>query len=640
MPGMGSGLKVTAPTIVTAFKAALLHQGLLVLVLLLLVVVAWRALRMAVLRRALPAGTPPGTPPGTSDGTSAGVCPAGRPGGAEEHRRRAVEPAGRQVLRVGFGLLWILDGVLQAQSAMPLGLPADVVQPAAATGPGWLRALVDTALTTWTYHPVTAAAAAVWIQVGIGIFLLVAPRGRWSRAAGAVSATWGLGVWVFGEALGGLLSPGASFLFGLPGAAAFYVLAGLLVALPDRAWSGCRLGRSLLAAMGALYLAMALLQGFPGRGFWRGHLAGGRVDPLASMSRQMAATPQPHFLSGWLDAFAGFDLAHAFAVNLVVVAVLAAVGAALLVGRAPLLWPALAAATVVGLADWVLVQDLGFLGGLGTDPNSMVPVLLVLFAGRRALAAPGPALPVVVPDGPTQATWRDRLTSEVERLGRQPSYGLRVLAALAAAGVVLIGAVPMAVASMDPNADPILAQAVDGTPNATDFRAPPFQLVDQAGRPVSLASLRGKTLVVTFLDPVCTTDCPVIARELVQADRLLGPTARRRVELVAIDVNPRYEARAYLVAFDHQEGLTGVPNWRFLTGGAAELRRTWNAYGIQVQLAPGGAMVAHSELAYVIDARGRVRWALDTNIGPATAASRSSFATTLAGVVRQSLAGA
>ena len=90
---------------------------------------------------------------------------------------------------------------------------------------------VNFGATIWSNHPVTAAAATVWIQVGIGVFLLVAPRGYWSRSARAVSAGWGLVVWVFGEAFGGIFAPGASWLFGAPGAVLFYVVAGVLVAL-------------------------------------------------------------------------------------------------------------------------------------------------------------------------------------------------------------------------------------------------------------------------------------------------------------------------------------------------------------------------------------------------------------------------
>ncbi len=44
------------------------------------------------------------------------------------------------------------------------------------------------------------------------------------------------------------------------------------------------------------------------------------------------------------------------------------------------------------LADWVLIEDFGFFGGLGTDPNSMIPFALLATAGYLALArAPAPA---------------------------------------------------------------------------------------------------------------------------------------------------------------------------------------------------------------------------------------------------------
>ena len=106
---------------------------------------------------------------------------------------------------------------------------------------------------------------------------------------------------------------------------------------------------------------------------------------------------------------------------------------------------------------------------------------------------------------------------------------------------------------------------------------------------------------------------------------MLGASARR-VELVAVVANPVYRSRAYLVAFDHQEGLEHVANWHYLTGSAPELRRVWNSFGVQVAYVPGGAMIAHSEIAYVIDPTGHTRYVLDTDPGPGTAATKSSFA--------------
>ena len=159
-----------------------------------------------------------------------------------------------------------------------------------------------------------------------------------------------------------------------------------------------------------------------------------------------------------------------------------------------------------------------------------------------------------------------------------PTYTFRSVAALGAIGVTLLGAVPMAAAATDAHADPVLAQAVDGAPQAVDSPAPAFSLVDQHGRPVSLASLRGKTIALTFLDDTCTTDCPVIAQEFRTADTYLGADARR-VEMVAVNANPRYITPDYLAAFDQQEGLAHLANWLYLTGSLPELRRTWGSYG-------------------------------------------------------------
>jgi len=50
------------------------------------------------------------------------------------------------------------------------------------------------------------------------------------------------------------------------------------------------------------------------------------------------------------------------------------------------------------------------------------------------------------------------------------------------------------------------------------------------------------------------------------------------------------------------------------------------------------AMVSHSEYAYVIDATGRTRDVLDTDPGPATEATKASFAVMLADTIKTVLA--
>jgi len=605
MPGMSSGLSTNNPTIVSAFRSLLVHQALIALVILALLALAWNLLRAAQLRRARAGELPAGAWP----------CP---------------EAPGRRLLRIAFGLIWIFDGLLQAQPSMPLGMASQVIEPTAAASPAWVQHLVNAGATIWSNHPVTAPASAVWIQVGIGILLIVAPRGYWSRLAGLAALLWGIIVWIFGESFGGIFAPALTWAFGAPGAVVFYSLAGLLVALPEKMWSRPRLGRVILSVMGGFFVAMAVVQAWPGRGFWQGRLGHSAVPgTLAGMVLQMAATPQPAFISSWLASFAAFDAAHGWAVNLFLVVCLAAIGTGLLAGRANLLRGAVCAGVVLCIADWVLVEDLGFFGGLGTDPNSMIPMALVFVAGYLATTR----LPVVA-DVPAPATTVAAGASSIwARLASRPAYLFRSIAALAAIGITLIGVVPMAAASVNPNADPIIAEAFGGPPGVVDTPAPPFRLVDQKGATVSLRGLRGKAVALTFLDPVCISDCPLIAQEFRQADGLLGAAARR-VALVAVVANPVYRARPYLVAFDRQEGMQELSNWHYLTGSRLELSRVWSSFGVQVAFAPGGAMIAHSDLSFVIDPAGHMRYILNSDPGPGTEASKSSFAALLAGELR------
>ncbi len=625
MSGMNSGINVNDPTVVAAFKAALVHQGIIALLIFALLGFAW-----ITVRAWLPAQA------SRADRTPASAV---------------AEPSWRQLLRIGFGLLWVFDGILQAQTKMAIGLPSQVIQPTAASSPHWVQQVVNWAGTNWSYHPMQAGASAVWIQVGIGIWILAAPRGLLSRLAGLASVGWGLVVWTFGESFGGIFAPGLTWLFGAPGAVLIYAVAGGLIALPERTWPSRWIGRGILAGTGVFLVGMAVLQAWPGRGFWQGathHQPG----TLASMTQAMAGTSQPGFLSSWVSAFTAFDEAHGFAVNLFTVIVLAVIGAAFVTGQRRLVRPAVIAFTVLCLADWVLIEDFGFFGGLGTDPNSMLPFALLAIGGYLALtpspaptaepvtlavtaepATPGVTAEPVVPA--PAAGWRERVRPASLR-GALATASIRTVATLGALGLIILGAAPMAAAQANPTADPILAEAIAGSSAPLNFPAKAFQLTDQHGRTVSLASLHGKVILLTFLDPVCTSDCPLIAQEFRAAGQLLGASARH-VELVAVVANPVYHQVTFTQAFDRQERLTQVPNWLYLTGSVPQLQQVWRDYGIIPQILPAGSMIGHPDLAYVIDQAGRVREELNTNPGPGTTATKSSFAVLLANAARNAL---
>ncbi len=603
MPGMGRSLQTGNSLIVSSFRTALFHQFLIVVLVVVLCALALNVVRTVQYRR---------------------LRDNGRSAFPTTPRSSLPEPTARRILRIGFGCLWLLDGLLQIQSSMPLGLPSGVIQPSAAASPAWVQHLVNSGATIWSNHPIQAATATVWIQLGLGIWLLVAPRGRWSRLAGGASVAWGLVVWVFGESFGGIFAPGLTWLFGAPGAVLFYCAAGILIAFPERSFATARLGRIVIGLSGVFLIGMAVLQAWPGRGYWQG-----RGGTLTGMVRSMSQTPQPSFLSSWLSSFTSFVAAHGGGVNLFAVVALATIGGFFVSGRRRLVLIGLIALVVLCVADWVLVEDLGFLGGLGTDPNSMLPMALLLVGGYVAMVRlPTPMAEPATADtapGATPRWWE----------GATLSYVSRSLAAVAAVAIVVIGSAPMAMAAVNPNADPILSEALDGTPNNLDSPAPPFTLTDQAGHAVSLASLRGRVVALTFLDPVCTSDCPLVAQEFRNADQQLAGQDGR-VDFIAIVANPIYRSVSYTKAFDRQEDLTHLHNWYFLTGSVSQLRRAWSSYGILVQTIPNGAMIAHSDLAFVIDAQGRERDALIDDPGP-TQYTSSSFSSLLLGRIDQVL---
>ncbi len=654
MPGMSSGVAPGNSTIVSAFQSALLRQALVVVVILVLLALAWSVLRSVQLRNALAqaagaaaAETTGAAIPGANGRAglpafTVTLAPGHEPWGEPE-------PSGRRFLRIGFGLLWVFDGILQGQTSMPLGMTTKVIDPTAAASPAWVQHIVHFGSTIWSDHPIVASTATVWIQLGIGLWLLVAPRGRWSRAAGVASLAWGLVVWVFGEAFGGLFASGASWLFGAPGAVLLYCLVGALLVLDERRWSSGQVGRFLLRAMGLLFLAMAVLQAWPGRGFWQGRVTSqSRPGTLAAMVRTMAGTPQPHYVSSWMSAFASFVEAHGFAVNLFVVVVLAALGLAFMAKRTAIVGSAVLVSVVVGLADWVLVEDFGFFGGTGTDPNSMIPMLIVIVGGYLAVTratveaevlSPELELPINLepdlgwvsepPPPELPATWRERVRA-------RPVYTFRALAAAGAVAVVLLGAAPMAAASLNKRADPIVDLALNGFPSRVHLKAPGFLLREQNGSLFSLSSLRGKVVVLTFLDPVSTLGSPVIAQELRQSSTLLGSQSGR-VEFVAVVANSQYRSAAALQAFDRAEGLADMSNWLYLTGPVRHLMAAWKAYGVDSRLSAWGPMIPGAYRVFVIDATGWEQYQLNADPWPSDEASQASFAAVLAATVQQVL---
>jgi len=137
--------------------------------------------------------------------------------------------------------------------------------------------------------------------------------------------------------------------------------------------------------------------------------------------------------------------------------------------------------------------------------------------------------------------------------------------------------------------------------------APAFTLADQNGHAMSLASFRGRAVVLEFMDPHCIDICPIVSQEFVDAYRDLGGVAARAV-FVAVNVNPYFHRVRDVAAFSREHQLTTIPSWHFLTGPPASLRAAWRAYQVEVQAPSRNADIAHTSVVYFIDPSGHERF--------------------------------
>jgi cytochrome oxidase Cu insertion factor (SCO1/SenC/PrrC family) len=130
-----------------------------------------------------------------------------------------------------------------------------------------------------------------------------------------------------------------------------------------------------------------------------------------------------------------------------------------------------------------------------------------------------------------------------------------------------------------------------------------FSLPNQRGDTVTLASLRGRPVLLAFLNTLCTEICPIQGRQLSDLARVL-PEQRRPI-VVAVSVNPDdTPVTARRAAADW---------WWADCGGTGcskaedQLAPVWRDYGIQARPADEQNQVEHTGALFLIDEHGDVR---------------------------------
>jgi protein SCO1/2 len=157
-----------------------------------------------------------------------------------------------------------------------------------------------------------------------------------------------------------------------------------------------------------------------------------------------------------------------------------------------------------------------------------------------------------------------------------------------------------------------------GTELQRPRRVPDVRLIDQAGRPFSLASWRGKWVVLAPSMTLCQEVCPMTSGVLSElTGELRHDGLSKRVVVAEVTVDPWRDSPARFRAYRR---LTGV-NFQMLTGTRAAIRKLWKFFGVYYQRVPEGDPadidwmtrrpetfdVEHTDAVFFIDPAGQER---------------------------------
>jgi protein SCO1/2 len=134
---------------------------------------------------------------------------------------------------------------------------------------------------------------------------------------------------------------------------------------------------------------------------------------------------------------------------------------------------------------------------------------------------------------------------------------------------------------------------------------PDFTLTDQTGAAVTLSSLKGKVVAVTFIYSRCPLPdyCPRMVENFRAVRERFAARMDGDLVLLTISFDPQYDSPEVLARYAASR-RAGGPGWHFLTGEPANIERVCNAFGIEYWAEEG--LITHSLQTAVIDRDGRL----------------------------------
>jgi protein SCO1 len=127
---------------------------------------------------------------------------------------------------------------------------------------------------------------------------------------------------------------------------------------------------------------------------------------------------------------------------------------------------------------------------------------------------------------------------------------------------------------------------------------PDVGLIDQHGNTVSLASLKGKPVLIDFIYTSCASICPVLTAKMVSVARQLGPALGASVTIVSITLDPEHDSPAQLASYAKSQGAD-ARGWLFLTGKPAQVDQVLALFKLRRTRESDGSIM-HSVSAFLL----------------------------------------
>jgi protein SCO1 len=130
-------------------------------------------------------------------------------------------------------------------------------------------------------------------------------------------------------------------------------------------------------------------------------------------------------------------------------------------------------------------------------------------------------------------------------------------------------------------------------------------LIDQQGKPRSLAQFKGKTVVLNFIFTNCTSVCPLQTRQLMAVQTELDPALRSQVQFVSVSVDPERDTPQALASFARRYGAD-LTNWSFLTGSKPNVTILAQTMGVLREQETISQIPDHRAFVLLLNAQGKL----------------------------------